>query len=384
MTKKGMKKIIKGAQLLLGVVLVIDLFLNIKSMMHSQTLPLPVVTVSKPRLESVVEYITQTGNTVAFNSVNLVARVEGFLDKISFEDGSIIKKDTPLFVIEPEPYWAKVQEAQASLDAARATDAYNKAEYARQKRMYKENATSLNSVEKWLAKSQESTAGIESNVANLEIAKINYSYTLIKSPFNGRIGRHMVDVGNLVGNGAATILATIEQLDPIYVYFNLNEIDLLKLREADFSGKVKYNIKDIPVSVSLQNEKGYQFEGKLDFVNTSLDASTGTMELRAILPNKKFELLPNFFVQVRVPLSKPKMQLTVPDAAVLYDQIGAYVLLVNKSNIVVLQRVGLGGVEKGRRAIEKGLQAQDEIITSGLQNATPGNPVSPLREKPTS
>ncbi len=382
MNKKGMKDLIKWAQVCLGVILIVDLFLNIKAMMHSETLPLPVVRVSKPKLESVVEYMTQTGNTVAFNSVNLVARVEGFLDKISFIDGSIIQKNTPLFVIEQAPYLAKVQEAQASLDAARATDAYNKAEYARQKRMYKDNATSLNSVEKWLAKSQESAAGIESSLANLEIANINYSYTLIKAPFNGRIGRHMVDVGNLVGNGAATILATIEQLDPIYVYFNLNEIDFLKLRDAAFSGKVKYNVKEIPVAVSVQNEKGYQFEGKLDFVNTGLDASTGTMELRALLPNKNFQLLPNFFVQVRVPLSKPKPRLTIPDTAVLYDQIGAYVLLVDKNNTVVLQRVVLAGVEQGRRAIEQGLQAQDEVITSGLQNATPGNPVSPLREKP--
>lgn len=381
MKKDRMSKVWRGAELALALVLVVDLTIHVKALVSPPSFPLPVVEVKKPTLLPVVDYITQTGNTVSYNAVNLVARVEGFLNEISFTDGTFIKKDQPLFVIEPEPYLAKVREAKASLAAAQATDAYNKAEYARQKKMYKDNATSLNSVEKWLAKSHETDASIESALANLDIANINYSYTHVKAPFDGRIGRHLVDVGNLVGNGTATILATVEQLDPIYVYFNLNELDLLRLREASIAQQVKYKLSEIPVYVSLQDDKGFEFEGKLNFVNTSLDASTGTMELRAVLPNPKYTLLPNFFVQVRVPVTKPTDQLTVPETAVLYDQIGPYLLTVNKQDEVVLKRIVLGSVEKGQRAVLKGLEAQDDVVVRGLQNATPGRRVALTREK---
>ena len=381
MNQDRKSKLFRIVQVVLVIFVAIDVAMRIKAMLFSPSLPLPVVMVQKPKLESVVEYITQTGNTVAYNAVNLVARVEGYLNAITFVDGTFIKKDTPLFVIEPEPYMAKVREAKASLDAARATDAYNKAEYARQKKMYKENATSLNSVEKWLAKSHESDASIESALANLDIANINYSYTHVHAPFDGRIGRHQIDKGNLVGNGAATVLATIQQLDPIYVYFNLNEIDFLKLREAARMRKDKPNLNEIPVYVSLQGDKALEFEGKLDFLNTSLDASTGTMELRALLSNKDYKLLPNFFVQVRVPTTKPRQNLTIPDSSVLYDQIGPYVLTLDADEKVVLKHITLGSVKNGRRAIIKGVLPQDEVIISGLQNATPGNQVSPIREK---
>ncbi|MFZ4077726.1 MAG: efflux transporter periplasmic adaptor subunit, partial [Legionellaceae bacterium] len=158
MKKDRMSKVWRGLELALALCLVIDLAVHLKAIVSPPSFPLPVVEVKKPTLMPVVDYITQTGNTVAYNAVNLVARVEGFLNDISFTDGTFIKKDQPLFVIEPEPYLAKVREAKASLAAAQATDAYNKAEYARQKKMYKENATSLNSVEKWLAKSHESDA----------------------------------------------------------------------------------------------------------------------------------------------------------------------------------------------------------------------------------
>lgn len=375
-------KLIKMAQVGLGVLLVINLIVQYKSAHHVTSLPIPPVVVQKPVLRNIAEYITQTGNTVAYNSVDLVARVEGYLDAITFTDGTFVKKGHDLFTIEPEKYMAQLQEKKASLEAQQAADAYAKAEYSRQQRMYKENATSLNNVEKWLARSHESTAEVAKAVASVEIAAINYSYTHVKAPFDGRIGRHLVDKGNLVGNGAATKLATIDQLDPIYVYFNLNELDLIKLRTA---ARVKgYNakeVKQVPVSVSLQNDTGFKFEGKLDFISTGLNSSTGTMEFRALLPNKKNALVPGLFVQVRVAITKMLPQLTVPDTAVLYDQIGSYLLVVDNNNIVVLKRVVLGSVEQGLRAILKGLDAQDNVIINGLQNATPGNQVAPQQEK---
>lgn len=378
------RKLLKIGGIVFAVLLLLDLYLHYKAMRSTPQIPIPPVVVQKPMLRKMADYITQTGNTVAFNVVNLVARVEGFLDAITFTDGTFVKKGAPLFVIEPEPYLAKLKEAQASLAASKAADAYSKAEYARQKRMYKDNATSLNNVEIWLAKTSESEAEVAKALANLDIAQINYGYTHISAPFDGRIGRHLVDTYNLVGNGVATNLATIEQIDPIYVYFNLNELDLLKLRAAAQAQQVsEKEIRQVPVQISLQGQAGYQFNGKLDFINTGLNASTGTMEFRALLPNKKYKLVPGLFVQVRIAITKSTPQLTIPDTAVLYDQIGAYVLTIDQNNLVVLKRVELGSVEQGYRAIIKGLNEQDNVIVNGLQNATPGNPVAPQPEKST-
>ena len=374
-------KRINAARIGLAILLLIDLVVHYKSIHHAPQIPIPPVLVKKPELTNMVDYITQTGNTVAFNSANLVARIPGYLESINFIDGTKVTKGQNLFIIEPAPYMAQLMGAKATLAAHKAIEAYDKAEYARQKRMYKENATSLNNVEKWLAKSHESEADVEKAVADVEIAAINYSYTHVNAPFDGRIGRHLVDVGNYVGNGVATNLATIDQLDPIYVYFNLNELDLIKLRTAAGThGYSAKKIKQVSVEVSLQNENGYSYNGKLDFINTGLNASTGTMEFRALLPNKKNRLVPGLFVEIRVATSKPALQLTVPDTSVLYDQIGSYLLVVDNNNNVVLKRVVTGGMKQGRRAILKGLVADDKVIISGLQNATPGKQVAPQPE----
>lgn len=362
-----------------GVALIVlYLIVHLFSKKSPPEIPPPSVVVQKPKSQDMVDYVTQTGTTVAYNSVNLVARVEGYLEKIEFVDGSFVKKNQELFVIQPEPYMEQLKAAQATVAAQKAVEAYDKSEYARQKRMYQSNATSLNEVEKWLAKNQEIEAEIDKATANAVNSAITYSYTHVLAPFDGRIGRHLVDVGNLVGNGVATNLATVDQIDPLYVYFNLNEIDLIKLRAAAHARGLKpKDINTIPVNISMQNETDFKYKATLDFINTGLNASTGTMELRAVLPNKEHIFLPGLFVQVRVALGKPTPQLTVPDTAVLYDQIGPYLLLVDKDNTVLLKRVKLGSVDQGLRGVLSGLTAQDNVITDGVQNATPGNKVMP-------
>jgi len=344
------------------------------------SLPAPPVVTQKPKMMQITDYVTQTGTMVAFNSVDLVARIEGYLEKIEFVDGAFVKKGRELFVVEPAPYMEKWKEALAVIAAARADSVYTQAELDRQQRMYKQNATSLNNVQKWSAKKAEVKAEIDKDIASAAVAEINYSYTHILAPFDGRIGRHLVDPGNLVGNGKATNLANIEQLDPIYVYFNLNELDLIKVREAARSHAFDPDkINEIPVYVRMQTETEYSHEGRLNFVNTGLNASTGTMEFRALIPNKDYTLLPGLFVQVRVPTAKPAPQLTVPDTAIQYDQIGAYLLIADKDNTVTLKRVVTGPLEKGQRAILKGLVAQDNVIVSGIQNAIPGDKVAPVQ-----
>jgi len=340
---------------------------------------LPQVEVSKPILTPITNYVTQTGTMVAYNSVNLVARIEGYLEKIEFVDGTFVKKDKELFVIEPEPYLEKLKEAEASVTVQKALYAYNTSEFKRQQLMYKQNATSLNNVEKWQAETERTKGEIDKAIANKIDAEINYSYTHVLAPFDGRIGRHLVDTGNLVGNGKATDLATIEQIDPIYVYFNLSELDLIKVREAARANNFKpTDLETIPVFVRMQNETKFLHKGHLNFINTGLNASTGTMEFRALLTNKDLNLLPGLFVEVRIPISLPKPQLTILDTAVLYDQIGPYILVLNKNDEVMVKRIVLGGLEQGMRAITKGLLADERVVISGLQNAIPGHRVAPL------
>ncbi len=369
----------KITRIILIILLMINLIHYYNAKYRTVKVPPPTVQVAHPLSIPMSEYVTQTGNTVAFNAVDLVARVEGYLDEINFSDGSFIEKGKTLFLIEPEPYLAKLKEAKAGLVAQEAIHTYDALEYARQKRMYKQNATSLSNVQKWLAKSEASTAEVEKAKEKVVIAKINYSYTRVKAPFDGRIGRHLVDKANLVGHGVATILATMEQLNPIYVYFNLNEIDLIALRAAikaqDIDEKV---IKQVPVEINLPTGEDYKFKGKLDFINTGLNASTGTLEFRALLPNNTLVLLPGLFVQIKIALGSPVPRLTVPDTALQYDQVGPYLLLIDKTNHVVLKRVVLGPLENGIRAISSGIEKNDNIIIKGLQSASEGNLVHPI------
>jgi RND family efflux transporter MFP subunit len=381
MTRKQKNKWIKILLLVFVVVLVAYFIKSHNSKSAAQGLPPPTVTIQKPKTMKISEYVMQTGNTVAYNSVNLVARVEGYLDAIKFVDGAFVKKGQNLFIIEPDSYLEQVDEAEAGLASAKASYEYNKTEYARQQQLYKQNATSLKNVEEYKSNTEESKAEVEKQEANLKIAEINYGYTHVDSPFDGRIGRHLVDMGNLVGHAEATKLAVVQQISPIYVYFNLNELDLIKMRNAARSKGLKpSDIDKIPAYVGMQNEKNYPHQGKLDFINTGLNASTGTMEVRAILENKNFALVPGLFVQVRIPITEPKDRLTIPEVVVQYDQIGPYVLIADKNNVVVLNRVELGGKEQDRVAITKGITADDNVIIDGVQFAIPGNKVNPKKQ----
>ncbi|MGL5742018.1 MAG: efflux RND transporter periplasmic adaptor subunit [Legionella sp.] len=371
-------KSVKRIGIAVAILFLIYLMAHFFGKSNVPTIPAPTVVVQKPQLKEMVDYVTQTGTMVAYNSVNLVARVEGYLDAIEFTDGTFVKKGKELFVIQPEPYFEQLRAAKATVAAQKAALVYAKSEYARQKRMYKDHATSLNDVEKWYANTLENAAEVDKAESQEVNVAITYGYTHISAPFDGRIGRHLVDMGNLVGHGEATNLATIEQIDPIYVYFNLNELDLIKLRVAARAKVFKpKDIKQVPVEISLQNDTSYKYKATLDFVNTGLNASTGTMELRALLQNKEFVFVPGLFVQVRIAVSRPEKQLTVPDTAVLYDQIGPYLLTVDDNNVVVQKHVTLGSIEQGVRAVTKGLDAKDRVIIDGLQNATPGNKVAP-------
>ena len=346
--------------------------------------PPPSVVVENPVAAPITPYLIETGNLVASNSIDLVARVSGTLDSYNFTDGSIVKKDDLLFVIQPQPYADQVIEAQATVDSDLAAYVYDKIEYERQLKMYKQHATPLAEVQKWSSTTDEAAAALEGAKANLENAKTTYSYTHVTAPMDGRIGRHLVDPGNLVGNGEATKLASLQQLDIMYVYFNINELDLLKLRDA--ARKINFDpahINQIPIDVALQNETGFPHKGYLDFASTELDASTGTIQMRGILDNKDYMLLPGLFVQARIALSKPTSQLTVPAVAVMADQIGSYVFTLDQNNKVLQTRVTTGSTEGGMIVIATGLKADDRVIVNGIQNASPGGLVAPTEKAST-
>lgn len=344
--------------------------------------PPPVVNVGQPVKQTVVDYLYVTGNAQSVNVVNLVARADGYLDSVNFKDGTLVKQGSLLFVIEPEPYEAKLRQAQATVETQRAALQQAQLEYERQLRLIKDSATSQANVEKWQAQRDSAKADLDNALANEDIARINLGYTRVLAPFDGRIGQHLVDPGNLVGNGVATKLAVIEQLDPIYVYFNLNEIDVERVRQTlRATGKSVAQLPPIPIFIGLQTEQGYPHQATLDFVATGIDPNTGTLQARAIVPNGDLVhvLLPGAFVRVRVPVGKTPDALLVSDRAIGTDQTSRYVLVVDKDNVVQQRQVVIGALVDGLRVVTKGLTTADWVVTDGIQRAIPGSKVNPQR-----
>ncbi|MGB7931928.1 MAG: efflux RND transporter periplasmic adaptor subunit [Gammaproteobacteria bacterium] len=339
--------------------------------------PPPPVKVARPVVRPVTDYLELTGSASAVASVNLVARVPGYLQSVNFRDGSIVNQGDLLFVIEPETYEADVKLAKATLAQQQAQLTRNSAEYDRQLRLVKQSASSQANLEKWLADRNSAAAAVDQARANLDIAKINLGYTKVTAPFTGRIGRHLVDTGNLVGTPSPTTLATIEQIEPIDVYFNVDEPDVLRIHAMiRRRGPGPADLGRVPVYAGLQTEKGYPHEGRLDFIDTGLDPSTGTLQVRAVFPNSDHMLLPGVFVRVRVPVEQNKQALLVSNRALGVDQTGSYLLVVNADDVVEQRVVETGALVDGLRVISKGLTKSDRVVVEGLQRATPGTKVT--------
>jgi RND family efflux transporter MFP subunit len=348
--------------------------------------PPPQVTVSRPVQKPVTDYVELTGNTQALDQVELQARVEGFLTAIHFKDGDYVKKGALLFTIEQQTYLAKVQQAEGQAAAAGAQLLRATQEYERQQGLFAQNATSKSEVERWRAQQDAAEARLAEAKAGLELAKINLGYTRVTAPFDGRVDRHLVDPGNLVGAGKPTPLAYITRLDPIYAYFNLNERDLVRLMEKRREKRIT-NLKDNPVPVfgAIAGEQGYPHEGRLDFASTSVDPNTGTILLRAVFNNPLVAsatpgLLPGMFVRIRIPVEVRENALLVPERALGVDQGGRYLLTVNDQNVVEHRPVKVGALVQGMRVIEEGLKGDDRVVVDGIQRARPGAKVTPVQE----
>jgi RND family efflux transporter MFP subunit len=341
--------------------------------------PPPEVTVSQPVSRSVVDYLEFTGNTQAINTVELRARVQGYLEKVYFKDGDMVKKGQRLFLIQQDTYQAQLKQAEAQILQQKANLEHAILETARYTKLVQKEAASQTDLDNWRFQKDSLQAAVLAAEANRDLAGLNLDYTTVTAPFDGRIGRRLVDPGNLVGAGEFTALARVNQINPLYVYFTISERDLLQVvGETGISAAQAEQIK-IPLALGLANETGYPHQGHLDFAAIILSPTTGTLELRGIFPNPDGKMLPGLFARVRAPiLGSEKPSLVIPEAAVGYDQLGPYVLVVGSNKIVERRPVKLGAREDSSHVVREGLTGEDWVIVNGQMQAVPGRAVNPV------
>jgi RND family efflux transporter MFP subunit len=340
--------------------------------------PPPKVDVATPVQRPVTRYVEATGNTAPVKNVDLVARVQGFLQSIDYQDGTFVKQGTQLFTIEPETYKLKLEQAQAAEAGAQASLRQAEADFKRQSDLVQRQAVSQATLDNSTSARENAQANLQQAQANTKLAEVNYGYTKVSAPFDGVVSAHMVSVGELVGVSSPTQLATIVAMDPIYVNFTVNEQDVLRIRaEAARRGLTGADLKQFPIEIGLQTETGFPHEGKLDYVAPTINQSTGTLAVRGLVPNDKRVLLPGYFVRVRVPFSRDKDSLLVPDTALGSDQGGRYLLVVNGDNIVEQRKVQIGPLDNGLRVIESGLKPEDRVVIAGLLRVIPGQKIDP-------
>ncbi len=344
--------------------------------------PPPKVEVGVPVQQGITRFLEATGNAAPIQTVDLVARVQGVLQSINYKDGSLVKQNTTLFTIEPDTYKFKLEQAQAAEAGAQASLKQSETDYKRQVDLVARQAVSQATLDTATSTRDNAQANLQQAQANTKIAAINYGYTNVAAPFDGIVSAHLVSVGELVGASSPTQLATIFQLDPIYVNFNVNEQDVLRIRaEARRRGMTTSELTQLPVEVGLQTETGYPHKGHLDYAAPTINLSTGTLAVRGILPNPDRILLPGYYVRVRVPFDKENNALLVPDVALGSDQSGRYLLVVNADNIVEQRKVRTGQLEGDLRVIEDGLKPDDRVVIAGLLRAIPGQKVDPQLQK---
>ncbi len=342
--------------------------------------PAPKVTVDTPIRQNVIDYIELTGTTQSINTVQLRARVEGYLEDVLFKDGDLVKSGRPLFVIQQNTYQARLQQAEGSVLAQKARLEHAKNELARFTSLYSQKAAAQTDVENWRYERDSAQAALITAEAQRDLARLDLSYTRVYSPFNGRIDRRLKDPGNLVGSGEATVLAEISQIDPLYVYFNLSETDLARLRQTTSIERMGSGAQALPVLLGTAGQQGYPHRGRLDFASTSVSPTTGTLLLRGVFPNEDGKMLPGQFARIRIPFGVDRSALLVPRTAVGYDQLGTYVLIVDEHNIVERRNVKEGPAKENLAVIEEGLKGDELVIVKGLLKAAPGRQVTPERE----
>ena len=344
--------------------------------------PPPEVTVALPVQQEVTTYNEVTGRTVSIEAVEVRARVQGFLQSMHFTPGTDVKQGDPLFVIEPSLYQARVDQAAADLQSAQAQSEAASEQLKITQAIFERNAGSKTDLVQKTQARDQARAAVAQAKANLDAAKLDLSYTHIYAPNSGRIDRNYVDVGNLVGAGEATLLASIVRQDPIYAYFDVSERQVLVYRALRRRGEtVAAEGERNKAYMALDTDDGFPWVGEVDYVSNRVNPSTGTMELRAIFPNPDRVVVPGLFVRVRLPFTRGR-GLLVPDEAVSVDQGGRYVLVVDAQEVAQHRRVKIGALVDGMRVVQEGLTPEEWVVVNGLQRARPGSKVKP-RQAPT-
>jgi RND family efflux transporter MFP subunit len=349
----------------------------------------PPVTVSYPVEREVTDYADFTARTAAVDSVELRARVSGYLDKVNFKEGALVKKGDVLFEIDPRTYKAVLNVAEGNLAAAEARVVQLDAEFARARRLIDKAAISRQEYEKIIGDRGVAVASLASAKAAVARAQLDLGFTKVTAPVGGRISSYYVTVGNLVSAGdqtPGTLLTTIVSVDPMYAYFAVDEHTVLRVKQLIREGKAKTpDDPDIPVWLGLANEDGHSHRGSIHFIDNQVNPRTGTLRVRGVFPNKDEALSPGYFARVRVPLGFPHKTLLVTERALDTDQGQKVIYVVDKDKRVASRPVRLGALHDGRREITDGLKPGERVIVNGLQQVRPGITVEPkLVDMPTS
>src|ERR1700694_2527223 len=340
----------------------------------------PPVTVAQPTKRTITDWDEFTGRFDAVEEVQVRARVGGFVTHVEFRDGAFVNAGDLLYIIDPRPFEAVAEQADGQLSDARAKAELAKRDLDRGLTLVQTSAVSESIVDQRRQTLQAAHAAEMQAEGALKAAKLNIEFTHVLAPMAGRVSRHLVSVGNLVqgSEGNATLLTSIVSLDPIYVYFDVDEATYLKNNRLWFEGK-RPSSRDNPnsVEVALTGETKPSHYGKMDFIDHRLDVSTGTLRSRAVIPNKDLSILPGQFGRVRLIGSAPYEALLLPDTAIATDPSRKIVFVVKDDNTVEAKPVTLGPLDEGLRVIREGLKAEDRVIVDGLQRARVGAKVSP-------
>ncbi len=337
---------------------------------QAYTPPPPAVTVEKVVLQTVPVHLKYVATTESIKTVDIRARVEGFLEERRFVEGADVNKGDIVFVIEKAPYEAELEMSLAQLAKDKAALSFANDQVKRYKPLAEQDFVTQESLDDYVTQAREAAAAVKADLAQIKQNRLNLSYCTMYSPLNGRIGRTLVNVGNLVGAGQDTKLATIVQLDPLYVYFSPSEKDLRLI--------MKYRQEtDIPVDIILSDGTKHPYPGKVDFIDNTADPKANTINMRAVISNPEKTLLPGIHVQADLFLCDVPDTPLISEKAIGEDQTGSYVYVVGDGNKVEKRLVKVGFVYKNKRIIWKGLKAGEKVIVGGLQMIRPGMVVQP-------
>ncbi len=341
----------------------------------------PPVTVSYPVGREVTDHADFTARTAAVDSVELRARVSGYLDRVNFKEGALVKKGDLLFEIDPRTYQAVLNTAEGAFESAKARVARAAADVARGRRMIMEGAMGREEFDKMVGEHGEAVGSLASLKAAVARARLDLEYTRVTAPVSGRVSNFRVTVGNLVQAGdltGGTLLTTIVSVDPMYAYFDVDERTVLRVKQLIREGKAKAaDDPDIPVWLGLANEDGFPHRGTINFVDNQVNPKTGTQKVRGVFPNKDEALSPGYFARVRVPIGVPHQALLVTERALDTDQGQKVVYVLDSNNKVLSRPVRLGALHDGLREITEGLKAGERVVVNGLQQVRPGLTVEP-------